>query len=486
MRRRVRNAVVIVLILVNHRQESYNTDGMKKAVRFLAFVFVMVFSLTLCACSRAVPDVISSRYENLAAGGRLENSSGKAGDSAVFRFPSKTKINAVVLKEIGNSVTSFRIYADDGETPFYGNDYIGDYRYCAFATKEVSSLRIEVTGSDAEWELHSLEAYCVDNGADDFEVVSYINADTAYTLSSEYAATAAFVTQFNVFGGTYFDAQGKVHFADFEVNGVKIDGEVLFEQAINNIRILNPDAEIVFTLLGNRDFGDGMNTRERHNSAMGLFGETLTSNILSVISEFDLDGVSFDYEYPETEEDFGTFANYLTRLDNALGDKLLTAAVADWCIGDNGFSIDNLRTLDELEIMAYDLFDERGNHATFLSVYSVVQSLAGKGVDFCKVRLGLPFYSRPINGDTYWGLYRDVAERLAPYENAVYESYVNADGQFVSSVLNYYNGRQMIYDKTRYALDAGLGGVMVWHFGCDSPDPELSLFAQIGAALDGR
>ena len=277
---------------------------MKKAVRFLAFVFVMVFSLTLCACSRAVPDVISSRYENLAAGGRLENSSGKAGDSAVFRFPSKTKINAVVLKEIGNSVTSFRIYADDGETPFYGNDYIGDYRYCAFATKEVSSLRIEVTGSDAEWELHSLEAYCVDNGADDFEVVSYINADTAYTLSSEYAATAAFVTQFNVFGGTYFDAQGKVHFADFEVNGVKIDGEVLFEQAINNIRILNPDAEIVFTLLGNRDFGDGMNIRERHNSAMGLFGETLTSNILSVISEFDLDGVSFDYEYPETEEDF--------------------------------------------------------------------------------------------------------------------------------------------------------------------------------------
>ena len=36
-------------------------------------------------------------------------------------------------------------------------------------------------------------------------------------------------------------------------------------------------------------------------------------------------------------------------------------------------------------------------------------------------------------------------------------------------------GRQLVRDKTAFATDFGMGGVMIWHFGTDSFDPELSL-----------
>ena len=38
-----------------------------------------------------------------------------------------------------------------------------------------------------------------------------------------------------------------------------------------------------------------------------------------------------------------------------------------------------------------------------------------------------------------------------------------------------YGIRVLVRDKTAFAADSGMGGVMIWHFGTDSFDPELSL-----------
>ena len=37
-----------------------------------------------------------------------------------------------------------------------------------------------------------------------------------------------------------------------------------------------------------------------------------------------------------------------------------------------------------------------------------------------------------------------------------------------------YGIRVLVRDKTAFAADSGMGGVMIWHFGTDSFDPELS------------
>lgn len=462
---------------------------MKKKICILTVLTVMLTCACLFgACSDKTPDAISSRYENVAEGGGFVTASGAAGDSAVFDFGKKVLINTVVLKEKGSNITSFRIYADGSDEPIYGNDYIEGYRYCAFGAVETEKLRIEVLSCDGEWKLTALEAYLIIKQAENFDVMSYINADTAYLMTDAQKDLAKVVTQFNVFGSTYFDGQGNVRFADYTINGETVSGSDVLKGAVANLRESNPSATVVVTVLANRDFGDGLTTVERHNSAMGERSSVLTANLIALIEDYGLDGVSFDYEYPEKSKDFDVFADYIKSLDAALpSGKLLTAAISDWCIRTFGYSAKDLEVLDRIEIMSYDLFDDRGNHAAFYNTcYKVIEYLRKRGVDLSKVNLGLAFYSRPTDKDSYWGSYANVADKLSPYENTVIETFTNKDGAERQDIANYYNGRQMIYDKTRYAIDCGVGGVMIWHFGCDSQDQELSLFGQISAAIKGE
>lgn len=461
---------------------------MKKILCVFSALILLFSTLAFVGCSDKTPDAISSGYDDLAEEGKFVSDSGSAGDSAVFDFGKTVLINTVVLKEKGSKITSFRIYADDKDEPIYGNDFIDGYRYCAFAPVELTTIRVEVLTAEGNWQIEDIEAYFILKNAEDFSVMSYIYADTAYTLTPQQAEIASYVTQFNIFGCTYFDADGNVVFADYEIDGKQIQGEEVLRGAVENIRRVNPSASVVVTVLGNRDFGDGMTTVSRHNAAMGKNASSLTDNLLDLINGYDLDGVSFDYEYPEKIKDFDIFADYIEQLDNALPQgKLLTAAISDWCIRTFGYSAKDLEPLDSIEIMAYDSFDDRGNHSTFYkSCYTILKDLDKKGVDLSKVNLGLPFYSRPVNGDSFWGSYNNVAETLSPYENTVTEAYIDLDGVAHPALANYYNGRQMIYDKTRYAIDCGAGGVMIWHFGCDSADKDLSLIMQIAAAKSGQ
>ena len=460
---------------------------MKKIFYAFTVIAVLLCACTFSACSDKTPDAISSQYDNVADGGKFVSDSGAAGDSAVFDFGKKVLINTVVLKEKGSNITSFRIYVDGSDKPVYGNDYVNGYRYCTFAAVETTKLRIEVLEADGNWKLTALEAYLILKDTSDFEVMSYINADTAYKMTQGQAELAAYVTQFNVFGCAYFDADGELVLVDYDLDGNTVKGSEVLQGAIENVRKANPAATVVVTVLGNRDFGDGMTTTERHNSAMGEYSSVLTGNLLALIDEYGLDGISFDYEYPEKKKDFETFSDYIASLDKALGDKLLTAAISEWNIGLNVYSAEDLQPLDAIEVMAYDLFDERGNHSSFYSsCYQTLKNLEKKDVDLSKVNLGLPFYSRPENKDSYWGSYNNIADKMSAYENAIKEDYVTMEGTERTAVLNYYNGRQLIYDKTRYAIDCGAGGVMIWHFGCDSQDPELSLFGQISAAINGE
>ena len=460
---------------------------MKKIFYAFTVIAVLLCACTFTACSDKTPDAISSQYDNVADGSKFVSDSGAAGDSAVFDFGKKVLINTVVLKEKGSNITSFRIYVDGSDKPVYGNDYVNGYRYCTFAAVETTKLRIEVLEADGNWKLTALEAYLILKDTSDFEVMSYINADTAYKMTQGQAELAAYVTQFNVFGCAYFDADGELVLVDYDLDGNTVKGSEVLQGAIENVRKANPAATVVVTVLGNRDFGDGMTTTERHNSAMGEYSSVLTGNLLALIDEYGLDGISFDYEYPEKKKDFETFSDYIASLDKALGDKLLTAAISEWNIGLNVYSAEDLQPLDAIEVMAYDLFDERGNHSSFYSsCYQTLKNLEKKDVDLSKVNLGLPFYSRPENKDSYWGSYNNIADKMSAYENAIKEDYVTMEGTERTAVLNYYNGRQLIYDKTRYAIDCGAGGVMIWHFGCDSQDPELSLFGQISAAINGE
>ena len=461
---------------------------MKKILPIMMLICVVASVFALSACTGKTPKAITEAFEDLAEDGKFLSDSGNAGESAVYDFGKTVTFNTLVLKEKGENITSFRIYADDSETPFYGNDYIEGLRYCAFEAVTASRIRIEVLSSDGEWKLRKPEAYMVSGTADDFEITAYISVDEAAALAGEKAEVAKKVTDFNLFNVVYFNKDGDLVFNELETSSGKVSAQILLKDAVAKIRSVNPSATVVVMVLGNRDFGDGLTVPGRHNSAMGTNSDNLKANLLAFVEEYALDGVSFDYEYPETLKDYTVYKKFVKELKSALPEgKLLTAALAIWNIGVGKLTKKDLANFDSIEIMSYDMFDDRGNHAAFYtSAYEVIDKLIDKGLDLKKFNLGVPYYSRPVNADPYWGNYYDVADKLSPFENSYVEAYTDINGVSHPALLNYYNGRQMIYDKTAYAMDAGLGGIMIWHFGTDSFDPELSLTNTIAKAIAAR
>ena len=461
---------------------------MKKILPIMMLICVVASVFALSACTGKTPKAITEAFEDLAEDGKFLSDSGNAGESAVYDFGKTVTFNTLVLKEKGENITSFRIYADDSDVAFYGNDYIEGLRYCAFETVTASSIRIEVLTADGEWKLKKPEAYLVSGSAEDFEIMAYISVDEAAALAGEKAEVAKKVTDFNLFNVVYFDKDGNLVFNELETDGGKISARGLLKTAVTAIKSLNPSATVVVMVLGNKDFGDGLTVPGRHNSAMGTNSDKLKTNLISFVDEYGLDGISFDYEYPESLKDYTIYKKFVKELKSALPEgKLLTAALAIWNIGVGKLTKRDLEAFDRIEIMSYDMFDERGNHAAFYtSAYEVVDKLIDKGLDLKKFNLGVPYYSRPVNADPYWGNYYDVADKLSPFENSYVEAYTDINGVSHPALLNYYNGRQMIYDKTAYAMDAGLGGIMIWHFGTDSFDPELSLTNTIAKAIAAR
>lgn len=464
--------------------------------KFLAIISVitLLFVSVICmnGCMDKTPDIIADNYTDLAKGGSFDKTSGGEGDSIVYDFGKEVDINVVVLKEKDSAITSFRLYADDSTEPFYGNDFIDGYRYCSFDKISVQKLRIEVLSCDKSWKIEDIEAYCIEQNletADDFRIMAYLTVDSSFGIDERHTKNLQTVTQFNVFGTMYLTNDGSVLFRDYTVDGKTVKGREAFGQAINKVRAVNPDAKVVATILGNSDMtGDNLDVEGRCNSAMGDNRDKLINNILAIIEEFDLDGISFDYEYPHKLKSYNIYKDFLKKLKSSLPQgKLLTAAISSWQLGITMFTKKDLQVLDQIEVMAYDSFDERGNHSTFYnSAYKEIEKYRSKGVDMSKVNIGIPYYSRPVDGATFWGNYGDVADKLSPWENSYVQPYTDLDGKEYPPLSNYYNGRQIVYDKTCYAIDSGVGGVMIWHFMTDSFVDELSLTQTMAKAINSR
>lgn len=463
---------------------------MKKllAVILILCVFVsLIVAMTGCSMN-STPSQISKNYPNLAKGYKADVKKGGAGDSATFTFDSAKTFNSIVFKEDGSNITDYELYAD-GEM-FYRSDFIGKYKYCSHKTLTASSITLKVVACDKDWSIKDIEVYnIVGSEKQDFEVMSYLLVDRAYTLTPKSAALMSHTTQFNLFGSVYLDKDGHLHFQDYLFDGKSVEGRTVLKKAVEKVREYNPSAKIVYTILGNLDInGDGLDTQDRHSGAMGKNANTLVKECLDVMEEYGFDGISFDYEYPYTHNANTTYGKFLEKLKKAMPDgKSLSAAFSMWNFTSAvGFPLSKLDFLDSIELMTYDGFDDRGNHSAFYKMCAeALYQLDKKGVDMNKVHLGLPFYSRPIDKAGYWGVYADVSQQLGVWGNSIVEDVNIGEGEIYQQKC-YYNGRQMIYDKTCYALDTGVGGVMIWHYSCDTTDSELSLYGAISEAVNSR
>ena len=177
--------------------------------------------------------------------------------------------------------------------------------------------------------------------------------------------------------------------------------------------------------------------------------------------ENGLDGVDFDWEFPENAAERAGYVALLAEVHQAFAPHHLrvSVALAAWQdLGDDLYA-----AVDRIHVMAYD---HEGRHSTFEQAVGDILAFLERGVPPEQLLLGVPFYGRSIDNPSNAFTYAEIVARYHPAPD------VDEAGGI------YFNGITTIQQKTRYALAQQLGGVMIWELGQDTAD-DTSLLAAI-------
>jgi GH18 family chitinase len=229
----------------------------------------------------------------------------------------------------------------------------------------------------------------------------------------------------------------------------------------------------VFLSIGGWGIGDGGGDDTRfHKMAETETGQkTFVASCMKMVQYFGFDGIDFDWEYPDPDhrsaQDFTSLCKKLNYALKAVGKDLTAAVVSS---GKQAYGVEEevYQYFDWLNIMSYDGDygpKELKHHAPYsMAVSNIEFWLNERKLPLEKCILGLPFYAKKGFGNYGFDYKKLLKEGASPYDD-----YWNG---------HFYNGLFTITNKTKYALDKKLGGVMVWEMSCDTND-EYSLFRRI-------
>lgn len=472
---------------------------MKKKIVISAIVIILCAALLICSTALADDGYSDlpgpSDSENLSVtqlesieDGKGRSSAAKAADSdtdTAWRSSSKTdslivtfkeaqSFNTAVIREKGWNIKKFTLsyYVDEPGNEhwekFYEQDSVNDYRYCAFDTVTAEQVKLEVTEADGIFKIREFELYNVaKKERSAFRVSDYVvtpqlangeifDPESSNYLSPEYCDV---VNQIHVIASAKWNNEGELVIPD------GLTGDEL-KASVQRIRDFygDRDVEIFATVFFNACDPDIVMTDQK---------DAVIKNTVDFLLEYGFDGVSYDWEYPNKEQ-WALFSDHIVNLKNELSkyDLKISCAVCPWNFY---MEEDAISALDQIEIMSYDLFDENGNHSSFASgAVQPVQYFLEKGFEPEQINLGLPFYARPEDGGGIWINYDDPdytpADRFQNYSNGMW-----------------FSGTQMTFDKTAYAIQNDLGGMMIFTATEDIPyGGENSLLKAVRSSIDSR
>jgi chitodextrinase len=126
-------------------------------------------------------------------------------------------------------------------------------------------------------------------------------------------------------------------------------------------------------------------------------------------------------------------------------------------------------SLSWINVMAYDLNWNNAEHSTFNGAVAALDLYENAGIPKEKLVLGVPFYGR----NDSWTSEIKYSQAISSCNPEPSDNYCN--GYF-------FNGIDLITQKTQYVLDNGYDGVMIWNLGQDTYD-STSLLNAIGSVL---
>ena len=216
-------------------------------------------------------------------------------------------------------------------------------------------------------------------------------------------------------------------------------------------------------------WSDGDDTPFVQMAADSAARAAFVSNVVTFVTNYGLDGVDIDWEYPDANTSEATnYATLMGQLNTAMdaSGKLLTAAVAATSYHGDGILSQVFGYVDFMVLMAYD---GGTPHSTFAYADQSLDYWLNRGLPASKAVLGIPFYGRN-SADGYEG-YREIvyADAQAPY--------ADLSNGF------HYNGVQTIKNKTWLSLQRA-SGVGIWELTQDTTLASISLLEAVHTAMN--
>lgn len=481
---------------------------MKKSYKYVSAILLIALSFSLfsaCGKNKNKEDAAKSNLITEAINISLNNKTlstksleasmgafaGKADTTYEVLFGEPHEINTVILKEESeNNILGFRIEVekDNEYVTVYEQDIVGQLRYCTFNNVKTNGFRIVVTDvvNNGKFKIVSTEAFYIKTEKRDFRVTSYLYASDAYKKEHFNSGALNVVTDIVIYGLTSFNNNGDIIYNDITVDNKKISGKNTLINVIKNINDskakIKKDIKIHINLIY---FDDKQNEQASVNESLNTGDVTdnadnLIASIKALLSEFKLDGMYIDFSFLETAKAKKAYSTLIADIKENIPDKILGASLSIQCLD---LSKKAINALDRVEIAAYNTSNSFGNHSPFDSVFHI-NAFLDAGYKKEQLSLGIPFFGKPSDMGDFLYSYSLEAEKLGKYRNIAKGAAFTTDDKCDT---RYYNSYQMVFDKTAYAYDSGIAGVMVWHMNCDLPfNNKLSLFKSIKESLAAR
>ena len=198
--------------------------------------------------------------------------------------------------------------------------------------------------------------------------------------------------------------------------------------------------------------------------------------IVNYCYQHDLEGIDVDLEWGGVGSNYSGFVIELSDSLHAHGFQISAALPGTYRFPD--ITDNALAAFDFINMMAYNLTgpwdpDNPGPHSPYSFGVSSKNYWVDQGIPKSKLTLGVPFYGYTFNGnDVSSFTYRTIVQEDP--ENAYHDQAGNS----------YYNGIPTIRNKTTYAMNQSLDGIMIWEIGQDSYD-QYSLLTTIYNTVNG-
>ena len=219
----------------------------------------------------------------------------------------------------------------------------------------------------------------------------------------------------------------------------------------------------------------------------------VAENVLKILKEHNFDGVDVDYEHwdytPSTINTKRSDALELLYQDLRKGmpeNSLLTIASSLSYMKYNGYKESMTQYLDFVNMMIYDYTGNWagsgvGHHSGWDYFLESINKAKQLNIPSNKIIAGVPFYGvkfKSANSPTGAEhiTYSDIVKQYPGAENKN-----EVAGAFV-----YYDGKPMIRQKSQYAVDNNLGGIMFWEITQDASSADKSLLQVIHEELGSK